>query len=276
MGFFKEIAGLEEIEQFEIEKVGIKDVNNRAIPGVFSVQRTDTAQHLGVVKKNYRPIQMSEMLDIIDTASKSVGNISHTGWASSRNGSRIVIKSKLDDEINVDGDVVIPHFYSVIDNSGMGSNKTLPSTQRIACDNALHLVNVHGNMYNATHNSTFDEKVSSLINKITANVDITKNFTKTVEKLKNQKFTFDQMVELAQMLIPLKNDETQNRAKKRDKLIGLFSTGMGNVAESRWDALNAVTEYETHSGKQSPEKFLRSFGKNTLSHRAHAHLAEFA
>ena len=64
----------------------------------------------------------NEMLDIIDTASQSVGNISHTGWASSRNGSRIVIKSRLDDEINVDGDVVIPHFYSVIDNSGMGSN----------------------------------------------------------------------------------------------------------------------------------------------------------
>ena len=59
MGFFKEITGLDEIDQFEIEKVGIKDVNNREIPGVFSVQRTDTAQHLGVVKKNYRPIQMS-------------------------------------------------------------------------------------------------------------------------------------------------------------------------------------------------------------------------
>ena len=78
------------------------------------------------------------------------------------------------------------------------------------------------------------------------------------------------------MLIPRKNDETQDRAKKRDKLIGLFSTGMGNVGESRWDALNAVTEYETHSGKQSTEKFLRSFAKNTLSHRAHAHLADFA
>jgi len=276
MGFFKEIAGLEEIEQFEIEKVGIKDVNNRTIPGVFSVQRTDTAQHLGVVKKNYRPIQMSEMLDIIGTASKSVGNISHTGWASSRNGSRIVIQSRLDDEIDVDGDVVIPRFYSVIDNSGKGSNKTLPSTQRITCDNVLHLVNVHGNMYNATHNSTFDEKVSSLIKKITANVDITKNFTKTVKKLKSQKFKFDEMVKLAQFLIPVEKDETENRAKKRDKLIGLFSGGLGNVGESRWDALNAVTEYETHSGKQSAQKFLRSFGKNTLSNRAHAHLAEFA
>jgi len=276
MGFFSEIKSLDEIEQFEIEKVGIKDVNDRVIPGVFSVQRTDTAQHLGVVKKNYRPIQMSEMLDIIGTASKSVGNISHTGWASSRNGSRIVIQSRLDDEINVDGDVVVPHFYSVIDNSGKGSNKTLPSTQRLVCDNALHLVNVHGNMYNATHNSTFDEKVSTLIKKITANVDITKNFTKTVKKLKSQKFTFDQMVKLAQFLIPVEKDETENRAKKRDKLIGLFSGGLGNVGESRWDALNAVTEYETHSGKQTAQKFLRSFGKNTLSNRAHAHLAEFA
>ena len=276
MGFFNEITSLNEIDQFEIEKVGIKDVNDRVIPGVFSVQRTDTAQHLGVVKKNYRPIQMSEMLDIIGTASESVGNISHTGWASSRNGSRIVIQSRLDDEINVDGDVVVPHFYSVIDNSGKGSNKTLPSTQRLVCDNALHLVNVHGNMYNATHNSTFDEKVSSLIKKITANVDITKNFTKTVKKLKSQKFTFDQMVKLAQFLIPVEKDETENRAKKRDKLIGLFSGGLGNVGESRWDALNAVTEYETHSGKQSAQKFLRSFGKNTLSNRAHAHLAEFA
>lgn len=276
MGFFTEIDALDQIEQFEIEKVGIVDINNREIPGVFSLQRTDTREHLGMVKKNYRAIQMTEMLDIIDTASTAVGNILHTGWASNRAGSRIVIRSKLDEVIDVEGDKIEPHFYSVIDNSGHGSNKSLPSTQRIVCDNALHLIDIHENRntYSAKHISTFDEKVFSLIDNIKANVVTTKNFSKTVEKLKRQKFTFNQMVDLAQMLIPLEDDETQNRVKKRDRLIGLFSHGMGNVAESKWDALNAVTEFETHSGKPSTEKFLRSFGKNTLSHRAHAHLAE--
>jgi len=225
------------------------------------------------VKKNYRPIQMTEMLDVINTASSSVGNILHTGWASSKNGSRIIIRSKLDEIIDVEGDKIEPHFYSIIDNSGMGSNKSIPSTQRIVCSNALHLLDIHKDMYSAKHISTFDEKVVSLIEKIKANVDITRNFSETVKKLKHEKFTFDQMVDLAQMLIPLEEDETRNRVNKRDKLIGLFSNGMGNVAESKWDALNAVTEFETHSGKQTTEKFLRSFGRNTMSHRAHAHLA---
>ena len=76
------------------------------------------------------------------------------------------------------------------------------------------------------------------------------------------------MVKLTDELIPVTDKDSTKRINKREKLVELFTNGRGNVGESKWDALNAVTEYETHTGKQSTEKFLRSFNTNTISQRA--------
>ena len=76
------------------------------------------------------------------------------------------------------------------------------------------------------------------------------------------------MVKLTGELIPVTDKDSTKRINKREKLVELFTNGRGNVGESKWDALNAVTEYETHTGKQSTEKFLRSFNTNTISQRA--------
>ena len=77
------------------------------------------------------------------------------------------------------------------------------------------------------------------------------------------------MTKLVQTLIPIEEEESVKRQTKREKIVDLFSSGRGNSGESKWDALNAVTEFETHSGKQTTDKFIRSFSKNTLSARTH-------
>jgi len=69
MGFFTEIKTLDQINRFDVEKVQVYDANRNEVPGAFSLQRTDTGQHLGMVGKSYRPIQLEEMLDVLNTAS---------------------------------------------------------------------------------------------------------------------------------------------------------------------------------------------------------------
>lgn len=269
MGFITAIKSLEEVPQFNVEKVDLFDANKRRIDGTYSLQRTDTHQHLGTVGDKYRPIQLSEMIDIISEASDVVGNIDHIGYTTSKEGRKVVIQSKYRDTLDIAGDKVDPYIYTVIDNTGMGSNKMIPSTIRIACDNAFHLIRQNEVASDrARHSSTFDAHVEGMINNIVSSISTAKNFTEIVEKLKSAKFTRDQMVQFTQKLIPVEKEESTRRVHKREKLVELYESGQGNVGESRWDAFNAITEYESHTGKQSAEKLIRTFSANTLSRRA--------
>ena len=272
MGFFNEITTLDEVPQFEVEKVALRDVNGNSIPKAYSLQRVDNSQHLGIVKEGYRPIQIEEMLNVIKDASTVIGDIEHTGFAESRGGRKMVVRSRLLHDIDMDGDVIQPHFYTVIDNTGMGSNKTLPSTIRVTCDNAMHIISKDqslGKLDGVRHAATFEEKIETMVNQIKSNVSNTIRFASDARKLRGQKFDRNQMTKLVQTLIPVEEEESVKRQTKRDKIVGLFFNGRGNSGESKWDALNAITEFETHSGKQSTEKFIRSFSKNTLSARTH-------
>lgn len=269
MGFITEIKSLNEVPQFEVEKVQVFDGNKRCIDGVYSLQRSDTNQHLGMVKDKYRPIQMNEMIDIISEASDKVGDIDHIGYTTSKGGRKVVIQSKYRDTLDVGGDKIDPYIYTVIDNTGMGSNKMIPSSVRIACDNAFHLIAQNEEASDrARHSASFDTHVDGMINNIVSAISTTKNFTQIVEKLKNEKFNRDQMVQFTQKLIPVEKEESTRRQNKREKLVELYEGGRGNVGESRWDAFNAITEFETHTGRQSPEKLIRTFSANTLSRQA--------
>ena len=269
MGFFTEIKTLDEIDQFEVEKVQVYDARHNEVPGAFSLQRTDTGQHLGMVGKSYRPIQLEEMLDVLNTASNQIGGINHVGYTQSKGGRKIVIQSKLAESLDIDGDKIDPYFYTVIDNTGMGSNKVIPSTVRIACDNAFHLIRSNETAESrAHHSSAFNSRVGDMTSHIVSSVETAKNFSSIVEKLKGVKFSKDEMVKLTQKLLPVEKDESTRRANKRERLVELFSGGRGNVGETRWDAFNAITEFETHNGKQSPEKLIRNLSGPTMSRSA--------
>lgn len=269
MGFFKEIETLDEVNQFNVEKVQAYDANQRKLPNVYSLQRSDCGTHLGIVGSSYRPIQMDEMVDVLNTASQKVGNIDHVSYAESKGGRKVVIQSKLAESINVDGDKIDPYFYTVIDNSGMGSNKVIPSTIRIACDNAFHLIKSNDVAETrAHHSSQFGDRVERMTSYIINSVTTAKNFSGIVEKLKGVKFSKDEMVKLTQTLIPVEKDESTRKANKRERLVELFNAGRGNVGETRWDAFNAITEFETHTGKKSPEKLIRNLTGKTMSRTA--------
>ena len=266
MGFLKTIKTLEEVPRFEVVKEPLYDSRGQH-DGVYALQRSDTNAHLGACGRKYRPIQMDEMFDILDTASGKVGDIKHTGYTLAGDGKRVVVQSKLGEPIDVQGDKVDGYFYTVIDNTGMGSNKCAASTTRIACDNALHLIEKRRGD-NLRHSQTFDDNVEGMIGRIIRNIKDFTGFGNTVEFLKNSKFSRNQMVKLTQKLIPVEKDESTRRINQREGIVELYEGGQGNVGESRWDALNAFTEFETHRRKQSPEKLVRSLMGNTLSTKA--------
>ncbi len=266
MGFITKINSLEEVPQFKIDKIPVYDGDQNRIPDTYSLRRSDTHTHVGIVGEKYRPIQMDEMLDILNRASKKIGDIEHIGFTESNKGRKMLIQSKLANDIDIAGDKVQPYFYTLIDNSGMATNKSIPSTERIICSNAFHLVQ-SSRENNTRHSSTFDGRVISMIDGIVESIEKVKGFGSTMEMLKSSKFSLDQMVKLTQKLVPVQDDESTKRMNKRERLVELFNSGKGNEGKTRWDAFNALTEYETHTGRKSPEKLVRSMISSTMSKR---------
>ena len=58
------------------------------------------------------------------------------------------------------------------------------------------------------------------------------------------------------------------RNNKREKLVELYESGVGNRGETKWDAFNAITEFETHNRRQTPEKLVRGLLNGNLANRA--------
>ena len=266
MGFITEIKTLEEVPRFEVVKEPLYDSRGNH-DGVFALQRSDTNAHLGSCGVKYRPIQMEEMFDVLDTASDRVGGIDHIGYTTTGGGKKVVVQSKLHDDINIQGDKIEGYFYTVVDNTGMGSNKVAPSTIRISCDNAFHLIEQRKGD-RLRHSATFEGNVDLMIKRIVENIHDVKGFGGVVEFLKNAKFTRNQMVKLTQKLIPVEKDESVKRNNKREKLVELYESGVGNVGETKWDAFNAITEFESHNRRQTPEKLVRGLLNGNLANRA--------
>jgi hypothetical protein len=131
------------------------------------------------------------------------------------------------------------------------------------------LIREESTALNSRHASNFDDRVNLTIDSIVGSIDSARRFSETVVKLKSQRFSRDEMVKLTETLLPVAEEESTKRGHKRDKLVELYESGLGNVGETKWDALNALTEYETHTGKQSSSKLIRNLvtGSNQLSQR---------
>lgn len=270
MPFFTNISTLEDVPAFNIAKEPLFDSRGAEIKNLFSLMREDTRDHIGVCRGSYRPIQMDEMLDVLNTATNQVGGISHVGYTVAGNGKRVVIQSQLNNQLNINGDLIDGMFYTVIDNSGMNSNKIVPSTRRIVCDNQLHIVQREAGMKKARgvrHSFTFDDNVNDIVRKFKTNIAVINSFKSVVEKLQNETFTEDQMRLLIEKLLPTKGEISTKMLNKHEDIFNRFVRGIGNNGSTRWDALNAVTEYES-SRKFTPEKLARTLTIPTLSNTA--------
>lgn len=270
MPLFTEINSLQDIPTFSVKKEEVFDSRGTRIEKLFSLMREDTRDHIGVCRSSYRPIQMDEMLDIVDNATSRVGGINHIGYTIAGNGKRVVIQSKLNDQFNINGDAVDGIFYTVLDNSGMNSNKIIPSTRRVVCDNQLHIIKREagrGKYKGVRHSFNFDDSVNDIVNKFESNINIVKSFNKVVEQLQNQPFSEDQMRQLIEKILPAKGQVTDRMIAKREDIFNRFNRGIDTNGSTRWDALNAVTEFES-SKKFTPEKLVRTLTIATLSNNA--------
>ena len=264
---FIPIDSLEDVEKFKVVKEQLYDINGKDVPGAFTIRREDTETHFGTVGPRYVPIQLDDMLSILDVATDRIDGLEYDSYTVVGNGKRVVLKSVLAEGIAMGDDKLDGLIYTVIDNTGAGSNKIIPSTVRIYCDNAFHLIEKRS-ADTIRHSRGFATSVDDIVTRVVADVDTIQRFPRTMERLSGTKFTKNQMSKYSQMLVPVEEDESAQRGNKREELVRLFSEGRGNAGETAWDAFNAVTEYESSSKRNSPEKLVRQLMGGAFSRQA--------
>jgi len=270
MKIFKNINTLNEIPHFNVSKQPLFNKAGLQIPNLWSLTRDDSEQHIGICTDKYRPIQLDEMIDTISEACNRIhGDIKHTGFTENATGSQLVIRSEIGD-LGLDKDPIDGYFYTIIDHRGKSSNRIVPSTLRIGCMNKFHLVkreNLKSDLPSLRHNMKFDERVEMFKSNITNSINAARAFTSIAENLQSKKFTRDEMVKLIENLIPKQKDESERTGKKREKILMKFGHGLANEGQTRWDAFNAITEFESYQ-KTSSTKFIRTLTMPTMSFKA--------
>jgi phage/plasmid-like protein (TIGR03299 family) len=221
-----------------------------------AVVRTDRNEILGVVGKNYKPLQNSKAFDFFDPFIQS-GQASYETAGSLKGGKRVWVLAKINkDPMVIAGDDIIDKYILLSNgHDGLMSVRAGFTPVRVVCQNTLSMS--HGNsnssLIRIKHGKNVEqnlEMVRDIMNTANATFEATAEQyrflankqvnSKDLEKFVKLVFTGPQYVEL---------EKSGIIANKRiiEKVIPLFEKGRGNdmtaIKGTAWAAYNAVNEY---------------------------------
>lgn len=142
----REITAKEAIEKAGLDwKVGLRELyasdadgSLLVVPKKFATIREDNSRVLGVVGKNYRPLQNSEAFNFLDSIVGPESAVYHTA-GSLGIGERIWILVKFPSVMRITKDDVVEKYFMVTNtHDGSTSVQVLFTPVRVVCQNTLH------------------------------------------------------------------------------------------------------------------------------------------
>lgn len=227
---------------------GIPVVSN-PIPTHKAIVRDTDGSILGVVGQGYHIIQNEDCFNFLDDVVGSGQAIYHTA-GSLRNGKIIFMTVKLPDDAMVGDDKIEKYILLSTSHDGTRSLQIRWTPVRVVCMNTLGAALRTGtdSMMSIRHTKNYQTKVSQ----VREVLGMTNHYYKVMEeeynRLLDTQFNHGQMQALTEQLVPAEGKVHTRTKNKRNKLLELFHTGRGQaaVANTKWAAYNAVTEYADH------------------------------
>lgn len=231
------LAGL----NFEVQSEAVKDIRGNAIPDTFNIARVDNGESLGVNGARYTPVQTSKAFAYMDDLAKQTALTYHRGGM--LKGGRFFVSVEFD-QIDLKGDLLSSFGVFLSSFDGTWSNRFVSVFNRACCMNicGYTLRDKNENLgIAAKHTENASVKLDGMVNVIAMRQA---RQAKVFASLQESKFSAQDMLDFAAKLFPNASTQAEN---SRTKLIDLFSDArLGQFGETRWDAFNAVTAFETH------------------------------
>lgn len=259
-----EIAGID----VPMEKAPVYDIVGESEDGKpefrmskehFVLRRADTKEVYNTVKGKYEVVSTAEMIEPFVKATQRLGlSLNQAGLING--GRRIFLTAQMPDLFEVrSGDAVAKKVCALIFNDGYGSNSFLPIQERLYCANQLPMMKKLARELGlkVPHTKNYKDRIDQALFAVESAVEEIDTFNELCKDLAEDEFTELDMLGFTFALFPDTSirrvsdahDEDRRSTKldsKRERVQELFREGRGNQGNSRFDALNAVSEYAQH------------------------------
>ena len=228
----------------------------KVINNVMATARHDNQDVLGIVSPKYRIIQNTEAFSFFDGVVGEGQAIYHTAGALGK-GERIWIMAKLPNDIVIKDDVIEKYLVLTNSHDGKSALKMYFTPIRVVCQNTLSmsLVDASGGI-SIRHSGNIKSKTEEAQRLLQIAGHSYKDFEDKTRLLTDTPLNVDKAERYFNRLIyntetPTREDfESTKTLNKRNELLGLFESGLGNknhlIRHTAWTAYNAVTEYVDH------------------------------
>ena len=242
------------------------------VDGKRAIVREDTDEVFAVMSDGYTPVQNSTSFDVID-AVVGAGDATFHTVGSLFGGRRVWMLCKLPGDYRLDNGEKLESFI-LLDNShdGTAALRMRLTSVRVVCSNTLGAATTSRAAFAAKHTSGIMGRVNEARGLLGLNAAYMERLVADANRIAEQAWSHQEMKAMTYRLLDLDDDvaiDAQHglKAPSAAKMISLFYTGQGNEGQTRWDALNAVTEFIDYSKGSRAVDSLDATDERTVSRR---------
>jgi phage/plasmid-like protein (TIGR03299 family) len=262
---------------FHVEKAALYDPEGNELDNTFLLRRTDTHAPLNVVRGRYQIVSNEEMLRPFHNMVKQFGARYETAGFTN-NGRVCWVSAKLPDDLVVrPGDRVENRIVSMIYHDGTRRNSYCPYTNRVFCNNQLNTLNRAAREgYQIGHVGNYEQQLQQAYAQFQQTLEQTQQFNTQATQLAKHKMSVSQARNFLTHVFPFGQESTDRSVtranNRREQVYKLFREGAGNTGDTRWDMLNAITEwYDHHRKTRGTRQFLSAVtGTGSTPHKRQA------
>ena len=222
------------------------------IEGKRALIRKDTEEVFAIMSDGYTPVQTRTCFEAMDAVVGS-GDATYHTVGSLFGGRRVWMLCKLLGDYKLDNGEKLEAFI-LLDNSHDGSSslRMRLTSVRVVCSNTLGSATSSRAGFAARHTSGIINRVNEARDLLGLSGVYMQRLIEDANRIAEQAWDHAQMKDMTYKLLDLDPEASiQNqrgiKAAAASKMVDLFYSGKGNNGETRWDALNAVTEYLDYS-----------------------------
>lgn len=225
-----------------------EQTNNRLL------RRVDTNQVLGAVGGKYHVVQNHDAFAPFDQVVTSIGATYETAGVL-RDGATCWVTASMPEGFDVRGDKYQQRLVMLMHHAAYRSNSYFLFNSRVVCNNMLNSLERAGrDGFRIRHNSRAEESLKQVRGVLSSVTHEMKTFKRVAEQLQQVKMNTDQAAGYATAFVrrfqaPENNKHNQLTTRENtrvEQLTELFHAGAGNTGHTRYDMMNAVTEYLDH------------------------------
>jgi len=237
---------------FEVEKAALYNEGNAELDGFYALRRADTKEVMNVVRGRYQPVHNRQMFEPFDQMVRDFG-ASYENAGLVRGGRTCWISAKLPGDITVNGeDKLEQRIVGMAHHDGTKRNSYFQFTRRIWCNNMLRMLQSEANArgHHVRHTTKWQDHLEKARQGFEGALRAASTFGDQAGKLADHSLGSNQAECFLQNLYPIIKEDSKQKItrtnNRRESVKDLFHNGKGNVGKTRWDMLNAVTEYYDH------------------------------